>query len=109
MKPIDPSTDVVPLSELRANLAELLKQTQETGRPIVITQHGRGSAVLISADDYSKLLDQLEYARAVTRGAASIAAGKGAPHKEAVASFRQTIAETKSAKSKKSRKARASA
>jgi hypothetical protein len=65
--------------------------------------------VLISADDYSRLLDQIEYAQAIVQGAGSIAEGKGITHKDAVASFRRTISETKSTKSKKPRKSRASA
>lgn len=93
MKPINPATDVVPLSEFRANLAELLKQTQQTGRPIVITQHGRGSAVLISADAYAQLLDELELSQAVIRGQSDIIAGRTVSHEEAMKEFKQIIAD----------------
>lgn len=91
MKPMIPSQDVVPLSELRANLADLLKQTQQTGRPIVITQHGRGAAVMLSAEAYEELLERVELMRAVVQGQASIAGGKGIPHKQAVAMFKATL------------------
>jgi antitoxin YefM len=96
MKPIYPSMDVVPLSELRANLAELLKQTQVSGRPIVVTQHGRGSAVLISADDYSELLDQIELLNSLVRSLSRSAAGqKGIPHEKVMKDARALIEEVK--------------
>ena len=96
MKPIKPKTDVVPLSEFRANVSELLKQTQETGRPIVITQHGRGAAVLISADDYAELLDRMEYINSVSRALARSARGeKGIPHEKVMADARALVEKMK--------------
>lgn len=105
MKPINPKTDVVPLSEFRANVSELLKQTQQTGRPIVITQHGRGAAVLISADDYADLLDRMEYMRSIGSALSRSAAGeKVIPHEKVVAEARATVEAAKKAQKAKPRK-----
>jgi antitoxin YefM len=95
MNAIKPSQDVIPLSEFRAHVAEYLRQAQETGRPVVITQHGRGTGVLLSSDEYERILDTQELLRAVSRSQAQLAAGKGIPHEEAVASFRATIRKLK--------------
>ncbi len=38
--------DVKPISEFRAKAASLVQQVRRTKRPVVITQQGRGAAVL---------------------------------------------------------------
>ena len=52
--------DIQPLSEFRANAATFLDQLKKTGRPIVLTQRGKSSAVLIDVSEYEKLLEQVE-------------------------------------------------
>jgi prevent-host-death family protein len=39
--------DIRPLSEFRSGVASFIKQTHETKRPLVITQHGKGVGVLL--------------------------------------------------------------
>jgi prevent-host-death family protein len=56
------SRDIQPLSEFRANTAKFLRQVQETGRPLVLTQHGRGAAVLLDIAEYEKLVERSELA-----------------------------------------------
>ena len=104
MKPMIPSQDVVPLSELRANLADLLKQTQQTGRPIVITQHGRGVAVLVSTDEYEKLLADVEIAKGISRGLADVAAGRTHTHEKVMAELEGIIDEARRTQGGKRRK-----
>lgn len=103
MNPIKPSQDVVPLTKFRAHVSEYIKQVQQSERPIVITQHGSGSAVLLKAEVYEELLDQIEYLRSIGRGLAQSATGKGISHEEAMASLRKTIddADKKQRKRKK--------
>jgi len=38
--------DIEPIPDFRANAAALLKQVQETRRPLVLTPHGRSAAVV---------------------------------------------------------------
>ena len=109
MNPIKPKQDVVPLSTFRANVSELLKQAQQTGRPIVITQHGRGAAVLISADEYEALLDKIEMLASVGRGLAQSATGRTHSHEEVMASARKIIADAKRAQAKRKKKSKAAA
>lgn len=108
MNAIRPSQDVIPLSEFRAHVKELLAQVREGRRPVVITQHGRGVAVLLSAEEYERMLDTEEMMRSVSRGQAQIAAGKGIPHEEAMkkldATLRDIEAKHKSRKSGSKRK-----
>lgn len=85
MKAIKPATDIVPLSEFRANVTDMLRRVQESGGPIVVTQHGRGAGVLLSAAEYQQMVDTIEFMRAVAQGQADAGAGRTIEHKQAVA------------------------
>jgi antitoxin YefM len=42
-------------TEARANLAELMDKAEEDREPIVITRHGKPSAVLISVEEWESM------------------------------------------------------
>ena len=44
--------DVKPISEFRANAAGLVKQARRTKRPLVITQQGRSTAILVNVSGH---------------------------------------------------------
>ena len=74
------SQDIRPLSEFRANTARFVRQVQETRRPLVLTQHGRGTAVLLDIHEYERLLDRAELAEDVRIAEAQLDRGEGFPH-----------------------------
>jgi antitoxin YefM len=74
------SQDIQPLSEFRANTARFVRQVQETRRPLVLTQHGRGAAVLLDIHEYERLLDRVELADDIRTAEAQLAGGEGVPH-----------------------------
>ncbi len=47
--------DILPISKAASALAALIKQTQHTGRPIIITQKGAPAGVLLSIKLYTHL------------------------------------------------------
>jgi prevent-host-death family protein len=47
MSKLKPSRDIQLVTELRANAAQFIEQVQETGEPVILTQHGRSAAVLL--------------------------------------------------------------
>jgi prevent-host-death family protein len=49
-----PTRDIRSLSEVRANVAEVVRQVQRTRRPVFLTEHGRGAAVLIDVTVYER-------------------------------------------------------
>ena len=55
------------MSEFRANAAKFLDQVRETKKPLVITQHGRGVAVLVDIDSFEDLIEEVEIRRAIER------------------------------------------
>ncbi len=79
---IDFEQDIRPLSEFRANAAKLLKQIDTTGRPLIITQHGKSKAVLLAVNDYQKLIEKLEILEDIYISEQQIAEGKGMPHSQ---------------------------
>lgn len=50
--------EVIPISELRKRQAEVLAALDKG--PAILTQHGKGAAVLLSFDAYNRLLEELE-------------------------------------------------
>ena len=57
--------DIMPFSECRNNLAGCFSRVRETHRPLIVTQNGRASTVLISAEDFDPLMDVFLLSRTV--------------------------------------------
>jgi prevent-host-death family protein len=85
MQKIRLDEDIKPLSEFRANAAALLERVRSTKRPLVLTQRGHSSAVVVDVSEYERLLDELELLRDVRIAEAQLARGEGIPHEEAKA------------------------
>ena len=77
MSRVRPTQDIRSLTEFRAEVARYVAQVQTTKRPLILTQHGRSSAVLLDIDAYEALLDELALQRDVHEAELEIAAGKG--------------------------------
>ena len=82
-------TDIKPVSEFRANAAELIDHLRHSGRPLVLTQRGHSAAVLIDVGDYAELIEELELLRDVRTATKQIESGKGVPNREAKAQLRR--------------------
>ncbi len=79
---LDIERDIQPVSEFRARSAEVLDQVRSSGRPVVLTQRGRGAAILLDIHRYQALLEELEILRDVVAGRAELRAGLGVDHDE---------------------------
>lgn len=77
--------DIRPLTEFRSSAASFLKQIQETKRPLVLTQRGRGVAVLVDVHQFEAIQERLELLEDLYRADHQLQAGKGVEHKEAKA------------------------
>lgn len=75
--------DLQPATDLQSKAEGLLRKVQDTRRPVVLTQEGRGAAVLVDIDSYQSLLEELDLLRDVHRGLADVEAGRVVPHDEA--------------------------
>ena len=76
------SSDIRPVSDLRSNFSDFIDQVHETKRPIVITQHGKSTAVLLDVSEYERIMDKLELIEDIDVATAQIKQGHGIPHDE---------------------------
>ncbi|MCF6319617.1 MAG: type II toxin-antitoxin system Phd/YefM family antitoxin [Proteobacteria bacterium] len=77
MQRLKVNQDIRPMSEFRAGVSSYFKQVQETKRPLVITQHGKGVGVLMGVDEYEEMQETIELLQDVQKSMAQIKAGKG--------------------------------
>ncbi|MBX3132429.1 MAG: type II toxin-antitoxin system Phd/YefM family antitoxin [Parvibaculum sp.] len=91
MPKLKPSRDIQPVTEFRANAAQVIEQVRETGAPVILTQHGRGAAVLLDVEAYEAMVDELELLRDVRTAEAQVAAGKGRSHAAVAKSLRARL------------------
>jgi prevent-host-death family protein len=75
--------DIRPLSEFRAGVATFVKQIHETRRPMVLTQRGRGVAVLVGVQEYERMQERLELLEEVYKAEEQMANGEGISHEDA--------------------------
>ena len=82
-------TDIKPVSEFRANAAELIEQVRTTGRPLVLTQHGHSAAIVLDVADYQHMVDDIELLRDVRTAVDQIETGQGVSNRAAKAELRR--------------------
>ena len=85
--------DIRPMSEFRTGIASFLKQVHNTKRPLIITQHGKGVAVLLDAGEYEAMQERIELLQDVQTAISQMEAGQGIDHTHAKASVLKRIKE----------------
>jgi len=70
------SEDIVPLGDMKINPGKVVRRVDETGRPVLLTSHGRGVAVVQALSEFEAAQDEREFMRAVVSGLADIEAGR---------------------------------
>ncbi len=66
------SEDIVPLTDVKINPGRVVRQTNESHRPILLTSRGRGVAVIQSLEDYEQAEEEKAFMRAVVEGLADL-------------------------------------
>ena len=92
MPKLKPSRDIQPVTEFRANAAQFIEQVQETGEPVILTQHGRSAAVLLDVEAYESLMDELALLRDVREAEGQVVAGKVLSHASVAKKLRARLA-----------------
>ncbi|MDB4264945.1 type II toxin-antitoxin system Phd/YefM family antitoxin [bacterium] len=75
--------DIRPLSEVRTGIAKFIKQVHDTKRPVIITQHGKGVAVLLDAHEYEAMQEKIELLTDVQISLNQLESGQGFNHEDA--------------------------
>ena len=82
------STQINPISYLKANAAEVLSQLAEQREPLIITQNGEAKAVLQDVVSYEEMQESLAMLKILALGMQQVAEGKASPAEEVVARLR---------------------
>ncbi|MCK5478173.1 MAG: type II toxin-antitoxin system Phd/YefM family antitoxin [Methylococcales bacterium] len=69
------STDIKPITYLKSHSADMLKQVNETHRPIVITQNGEPKAVLQDPESYENMRNAIGMLKLISQGEEDIRNG----------------------------------
>ena len=76
------SEDVVPLTDLKINPGKVVNHAKDSHRPVLLTNRGRGVAVVQALDEYEKNEEEREFLRAIARGMMDVKEGKEMPLSE---------------------------
>jgi prevent-host-death family protein len=82
------SSQVKPISYLKANAAEVLAELGEKREPLVITQNGEAKAVLQDVASFEQTQETLALLKILALGQQDIEAGRVKPVAEVVARLR---------------------
>ena len=70
------STDIKPVTYLKAKAADLLKQINETHRPVIITQNGEPKAVIQDPKSYENMRNAIGILKLISQGEEELRGGK---------------------------------
>ncbi|HTY26419.1 MAG TPA: type II toxin-antitoxin system Phd/YefM family antitoxin [Desulfomonilaceae bacterium] len=70
------SEDIVPLSDMKVNPSRIVRQLGKTHRPVLLTNRGRGVAVVQSLKDYETQTEEQAFLRGVVQGLMDLEEGR---------------------------------
>lgn len=87
------SKDIKPITYLKSRAADLLKQINETHRPVVITQNGEPKAVLQDPESYENMRNAIGILKLISQGEEDIRNGKSKAQEEVFADIENILKE----------------
>ena len=83
--------DIRPITYLKTRAADLLKQVNETHRPVIITQNGEPKAVLQDPQSYESMRNALGLMKLISQGEEDIRKGRVRSQEQVFAGIEQAI------------------
>ena len=87
------SKDIKPITYLKSRAADLLKQINQTHRPVVITQNGEPKAILQDPESYENMRNALGILKLISQGETDVKKGKSRPQEEVFADIEDILKE----------------
>ncbi len=81
-------TRIKPITYLKANAADVLKELSEVREPLVITQNGEAKAVIQDVRSWEETQETLALLKILALGNAQVEAGEVKPAREVIARLR---------------------
>jgi prevent-host-death family protein len=85
------SRDIKPVTYLKSRASDLLKQINETHRPVVITQNGEPRAVLQDPESYENMRNAIGLLKLISLGEEDIKDGKSKSQEEVFANIENIL------------------
>ena len=76
MEALKLNRDIVPLSEFRASIATSIERLRGSQRPLLLTQRGRGVAVVVDVDAFEVMRERLEVLQDIETARRQFVAGE---------------------------------
>ena len=83
MQKLKINQDIRSLSEVRSGMTNFIKQVHDTKRPVIITQHGKGVAVLLAVNEFEAMQEKIELLSDIQTSLNQLGKGEGISHKDA--------------------------
>lgn len=95
MKPLNLAEDFITVGEAKRHLSRVLERVRSTGHPVVITQNGKPSAVVVALADHEAIARYQRVRDAIERGLADVAAGRTLSDRESDAELEEVLGTTR--------------
>lgn len=83
------STQIKPISYLKANAAEIIRNLKDEGEPLIITQNGEAKAVIQDIESFEKTQETMAMLKILALGNRQIEKGKVIPAADVIARLRE--------------------
>ena len=87
------SRDIKPVTYLKSRAADLLKEINETHRPVIITQNGEPRAVLQDPKSYENMRNAIGILKLISQGEEEIRGAKLKPQEEVFVNIENILKE----------------
>ena len=83
------SSQIKPISYLKAHAAEIVRTLGDRQEPLIITQNGEAKAVIQDIDSYERMQETVALLKILALGSRQIEAGQVQPASDAIARLRE--------------------
>lgn len=87
------TNDIKPITYLKSRTADVLKQINETHRPVIITQNGEPKAVLQDPESYENMRNAIGIFKLLSQGEDDIKAGNTYSQEEVFVNIEKKLKE----------------
>lgn len=87
-------TNIRPISFIKTNAADMIRQINETRNPVVITQNGEAKGVLLDPKSYQEMVDALGILKLLAQSEKAIENRQTQSHDQVLAAMRRRIKTT---------------
>jgi prevent-host-death family protein len=70
------SEDVMPLTEMKSDPSRVVSHAHETHRPVILTERGKGVAIVQSINDYETASEERAFLKGVVQGLLDLEEGR---------------------------------